>query len=99
MHRWMLLLAVACSSSSSPPAPETKPAPPTVSAEKLERGKPVEKAIRKGEPHRYRIETGAGMVVTGVVMQKGIDVALHIYDPSGKHLAELDSPNGNDGPE
>lgn len=98
----MLLFVVACSSSSSPPAPEEKPAkptPPKVSAEILQRGKPVEKSIRKGESHRYRIEAGAAMVVTGVVMQKGIDVALHTYDPSGKHLVEIDSPNGNNGPE
>ena len=98
MHRWMLLFFVACSSSSSP-APEAKPAPPEVAAEKLERGKPVEKSIRRGESHRYRIELGAAMVVTGVVMQEDIDVALHTYDPSGKHLVELDSPNGNNGPE
>src|SRR5688572_7758226 len=98
MRRSMLLFAVACSSSSSPLAPETRPAP-AASAETLQHGKPVEKAIRKGETHRYRIDANAAMVVSGVVMQKGIDVALHTYDPDGKHLAELDSPNGNHGPE
>lgn len=98
MRRWMLLFVVACSSSSSP-APEAKRSPPKLAAEKIERGKPVEKTIRKGESHRYRIEVGASMVVKGVVMQKGIDVALHTYDSSSKHLAELDSPNGDNGPE
>lgn len=90
MHRWMLLFAVACSSSSSPPAPEAKSAAP---AEKLERAKPVEKSIRKGESHRYRIQASAAMVVKGVVTPKGIDVAVTTYDPSGKQLAELDSPS------
>ncbi len=99
MRRWMMLLLVVACSSSSQPAPEATPTPPKVSAEKLERGKPVERSIRKGESHRYRIDAGAAMVVTGVVMQNGIDVALHTYDASGKHLAELDSPNGDHGPE
>jgi enterochelin esterase family protein len=106
MHRWLLLLVVvACSPSSSSssrparPAPEASPAPPQVDAKKLRRGKPVKRSIRKGESHRYRIEAGAAMVVRGVVMQKGIDVALHTYDPRGKHLAELDSSSRDKGPE
>jgi enterochelin esterase family protein len=99
MYRWVLLFVMACSSSSSPPAPETKADPPKVNAEKLELGKPIEKSIREGESHRYRIEAGAAMVVKGVVMQKGVDVALRTYDSGGKQLAELDSPNGDTGPE
>ena len=99
MHRLLLLFLLACSSSSSPPAREAKPAPPKLDAEKLERGKPVEKTIHKGESQRYSIESPAAMVIEGVVMQKGIDVALETYDPSGKHLAEFDSPNGGNGPE
>ncbi len=97
MHRWMLLSLVACSSSSTAPAARSGAAHPD--PPKLERGSPVERSIRKGDSHRYRIEVGAAMVVRGVVMQKGIDVAVHLYGPDGKHLAELDSPNGDNGPE
>lgn len=101
MHWVMLLLVVACSSSSTSSDPESKRLPPSPrpSAERLERGKPIEKAIRAGEVHRYRIELGASTVATGVVMQNGIDVALLTFDANGKKLAELDSPNGNRGPE
>lgn len=95
MHRWMLLFLVGCA-SPSPPLHQVKPTPPPINAEKLERGKPVEKSIRKDESHRYRIDAGAAMVVKGVVMQNGIDVAVHTYSPNGKHLAEIDGPNGND---
>ncbi|HEU0030005.1 MAG TPA: alpha/beta hydrolase-fold protein [Kofleriaceae bacterium] len=100
MHRWIAVwLVVACSSSSSPPAPATSATAPEIAAEKLARGTPVEKSIKKGESHRYRVDAGAAMVVKGVVMQNGIDVAVHTYDARGQQLAELDSPNGDHGPE
>ncbi len=96
--RWTLLFLMACWSSPSL-SQDSKLAPPEVGAESLQRGKPVEKAIRAGEAHRYRIEAGAAMVVKGLVVQRGIDVALKTYDPSGRSLAEFDSPSANNGPE
>jgi enterochelin esterase family protein len=106
--RWLVLALVvaACSPSKSdkpsptPPTPPT-PAPPTpsVAAEAITVGTPVEKPMRAGDAHRYRIEVPAGNVVTGVVMQKGIDVALVTFDPTGKQLGSFDSPNGDNGPE
>jgi len=80
-------------------APDGAPRSPPPPADRLERGKPVERAIKAGEAHRYRFELGAGHAAIGVVMQNGIDVALIAFDPSGRKLAELDSPNGDKGPE
>jgi hypothetical protein len=34
-----------------------------------------------------------------VVEQKGIDVAVTLFAPNGQKLAEVDSPNGTQGPE
>lgn len=70
-----------------------------VKAESIERGKPVEKSLRRGESHRYRIDAGAAMVVKGAVMQMGIDVVVHTYNPAGKRLAEFDGPTSDNGPE
>jgi enterochelin esterase-like enzyme len=110
MHRLAIALValvavVGCSSSKSDkpsptPTPTPTPAPtPTVPAEAIAVGKPVEKPMRAGEAHRYRIEVPAGNVISGVVMQKGIDVALATFDPTGKQLGSFDSPNGDNGPE
>ena len=72
------------------------PLPP---AERIEPGKPVSKSIKAGEAHRYRVELPAGNVVTGVVMQDGIDVEVSTFDSMGNKLATIDSPNGAKGPE
>src|SRR5204862_7676611 len=94
----------ACSSNSSDPAPVMPGSGPQLSAprppaDKLELKKPVERALKATEVHRYRMELPAGQVARGVVMQKGIDVALVTYDPSGKKIGDYDSPNRAHGPE
>jgi len=34
-----------------------------------------------------------------VVRQKGIDLVVHLIDPAGKNLLEIDSPHDNERPE
>src|SRR5262245_3671175 len=112
--RWFVLACFACSSAPRPstqpvvPPPASAAAPsalppeptrPLPAADPLERGKDVERAIKTGDAHRFRIQLQAGQVAVGVVMQDGIDVALTTFDSTGKKLAELDSPNGSKGPE
>ncbi|MEO8698753.1 MAG: alpha/beta hydrolase-fold protein [Kofleriaceae bacterium] len=110
--RWIVCVLAACSSGSNssplatPPvhvgssAPiAVRPAGPLPPADRLEAGHPIDKTIKGGEVHRYRVELPAGGVFTGVVMQDGIDVSVVTFDPAGTKIAEYDSPNGMKGPE
>jgi enterochelin esterase family protein len=112
MRRSLFLLVAACSPASTPARPALPGAasPPSVTpastaiaplppATSLEAGKLVEKSIKSGETHRYRVALAAGFAATGVVLQKGIDVEVLTYDPSGKQIDLVDSPNGDNGPE
>ena len=90
--------AIAAAAPAIAAAAPAAPKPPPVAADRLEPGRPVERALRVGEAHRYRIELAAGQAAFGVVMQNGIDVVLNVFDPTGRKLAELDGPNG-EGPE
>ena len=65
----------------------------------LELGKPVERQIKGGETHSYTLALRAGQFLNVAVEQKGIDVVVALFDPNNKQLAEVDSPNGTEGPE
>jgi CHAT domain-containing protein/Tfp pilus assembly protein PilF len=65
----------------------------------LAAGRPIERELIGGASHSYRIALAADQYLEGVVEQKGIDVLVSIFDPDGKKIAEVDSPNGEQGPE
>ena len=65
----------------------------------LEVGKPIERELAGGQAHSYGIALAAGQYLHVIVDQRGIDVVLTLYSLDGKKLAEIDSPNGPQGPE
>lgn len=68
-------------------------------ASALEAGHPVERELVGGQSHSYRIALTAGQFLHVVVEQRGIDVVVTLFAPSGEKVAEVDSPNGSNGPE
>jgi CHAT domain-containing protein/Tfp pilus assembly protein PilF len=65
----------------------------------LETGKPIVREMKGGDSHSYAIRMAANQYLQAVVEQKGIDVVVAVYDPNGKKVYEIDSPNGTQGPE
>src|SRR5262249_2452027 len=65
----------------------------------LEPGRPVQRELAGGAAHSYRVTITAGQYALIVADQHGIDVATTVFDPDGKKLGTLDSPNGPQGPE
>lgn len=65
----------------------------------LDTGKTIEKKLLKNENHIYTIFLHKGEYAECIVMQKGVDVAIDVTDPSGKKIKTFDSPNGQNGPE
>src|SRR5262245_58108389 len=60
---------------------------------------PIERELSGGETHAYRIALISGQFLHVVVDQRGIDVVVLLFDPEGKKLEEVDSPNGTVAPE
>lgn len=52
-----------------------------------------------GETRLFYITMSAGQYLRVVVEQRGIDLAVALVGPGQKRLLEMDSPNGNYGPE
>ena len=98
--RLLLVLAVlACSCKDSPPPPKPAAQAPPPKGDPLEQGHPIEKPFAAGQSHRYYVKVAKGQVLLATVEQKGIDVMVRTFDPAGKRIAEIDSPNGQKGPE
>jgi len=51
--------------------------------------------LNGGETHSYRLALNVGEFFYALVEQQGIDVVIDLFDPTGKHIADADSPNDN----
>lgn len=67
--------------------------------ESLEIGKPIKGELKLGSKAVYSIEVAAGKTVAIQVYQKGVDVIVRAFAPSGKKLAGVDAPIGEHGAE
>jgi erythromycin esterase len=65
----------------------------------LEPGKAVERPMSGGDAHDYKVSLKTGQFLYLVVDQRGIDLVVRVFSPDGKRIAEVDSPNGDSGPE
>ena len=59
----------------------------------------VQRELKGGETHSYRISLNAGQYLYAVVEQQGIDVETAVFGPDGKQLSQSDSPNDRYGTE
>lgn len=55
--------------------------------------------LQGGEVHQYSVALTQGQFMKVIAQQKGIDVVVSLFGPSGQKLIEVDSPNGTQGPE
>lgn len=95
-------LAAACRRDEPPASEATRDTAPRKLVERplpLAPGTAVEARLAGGETHAYRFELPAGRYAGLVVDQRGIDVVATLVDVGGHRLTEVDSPNGDRGPE
>jgi CHAT domain-containing protein/tetratricopeptide (TPR) repeat protein len=59
----------------------------------------VQRDLKGGETHSYRIRLAAGQFLNAQVEQENIDVVTAVFGPDGKQFTESDSPNERWGPE
>ncbi|MEN3329307.1 MAG: hypothetical protein V7638_4114 [Acidobacteriota bacterium] len=60
---------------------------------------PVERELKGGEIHSFRIVLTAGQFLHAIFEQKDIDVMTSVFGPDGKQLSESNSPNDRWGTE
>lgn len=59
----------------------------------------IVREIGPNETHSYQFQATAGYRISGAVEQRGVDLVVTLYSPSGKSLSTIDSPNGDQGDE
>jgi erythromycin esterase len=65
----------------------------------LEIGKTDERELKAGEAQSYQITLDKGQYLNAAVNQRGIYVVVLIFAPDNSKIAEIDSPNGDQGDE
>jgi hypothetical protein len=65
----------------------------------LQLGTPIERTLKTGQSQEFTLNLKENTYVQLVVEQRGVDVTVKVFTPSGKVIGDFDSPNGNDGPE
>ena len=93
---WLVLspFVQAQTGAAAPSAAQREAEPRT-----LKVGDPIERELAGGQQHAYQITLSAGQYLNLVIEQRGIDVVVVLIGPDGKQLLEVDSPNGEQGPE
>jgi CHAT domain-containing protein/Tfp pilus assembly protein PilF len=80
-------------------APHASAARQQTAAPTLAPGETFKGEMAGGETRLFYITMSAGQYLRVVVEQRGIDVVVALIGPGQKRLLEMDSPNGNYGPE
>lgn len=65
----------------------------------LSKGEVLEREIAGREIHQYQFEMDKSEYVSIVVEQRGVDVVVFLFGPSGRQLVQVDSPTGDEGEE
>ena len=92
LSTWVLFACTSFTCLAQTPQSESVPLP-------LEIGKPLERELTGGKNHLYQLSLSSGQYLHLIVDQRGIDVLVTLFGPDGKKLFEVDSPNGERGPE
>lgn len=91
-RRLSLFAVVACAALAL--AVQAAAAQEAAAVRDLRPGQTVARELAGGASHTYTVTLEAGQFVHFVVEQKGVDVALLLFDPRGERVAQVDSPNG-----
>ncbi|HKG79827.1 MAG TPA: tetratricopeptide repeat protein, partial [Pyrinomonadaceae bacterium] len=91
LFKFLLQVSAALLISFAPAFPQTPNDLPALAA--------VERELKGGETHSFRIELAAGQFLHALVEQQDIDVITAVFGPDGKQLTESNSPNDRWGTE